>query len=186
MKRYSYNNLTIEIIDEPTYSFGSADNNFNYSKHHFGDNAQEFPVSKHGIKITENDEIIESCIVIGSGGASGVYENSSLLDGEQLLLCCCDTIFCMKLPTLELIWKSQADQATCFGIYKVQDKYVVHGEVQITSLDKNGQIKWEFGGADIFVSLDNEDSFKLMSNYIELKDFYNKKYKINFDGKEIK
>lgn len=53
----------------------------------------------------------------------------------------------------------------------------------MTKLDKDGNKKWEFGGADIFVSMDNEEEFKLESDGILLTDFAKTKYKIDFDGK---
>lgn len=185
MNWYQYKDLKIAVIDEPTYKFGSADNNFNYSKHYFGGGATEYPTSKHGIKIYKEDQIIDSCIIIGSGGATGVYQNSSFIDKDQLLICCCDTIFCLTLSDLELKWKTQADQATCFQIFKQEDDYIIHGELQVVKLDQDGKIKWEFGGADIFVSIDKEEEFKIENDGILLTDFAKVKYKIDFDGKLI-
>jgi hypothetical protein len=185
MNRHQYNDLTIVVLDEPTFKFGSSDNNFSYSKQYFGDCATEYPTSKHGIKIYLDDQIVDSCIIIGSGGATGIHKNSSLLDNDQLLICCCDTIFCFTLPDLELKWKTQADQATCFQIFRQQDDYIIHGELQVTKLDKDGNKKWEFGGADIFVSIDNEEEFKIENDGILLTDFAKTKYKIDFDGKLI-
>jgi outer membrane protein assembly factor BamB len=185
MNRHQYKNLTIEVIYEPTYKFGSTDNNFNFSKHYFGDGATEYLSSKHGIKIYQDGQIIESCIIIGSGGATAVHQNSSLLDKDQLIICCSDTIFCLTLPDLELKWKTQTDQATCFQIFKKQDDYIIHGELQVVKLDKDGKIKWEFGGADIFVSIDNEEEFKIENDGILLTDFAKTKYKIDFEGKLI-
>lgn len=83
-------------------------------------------------------------------------------------------------------WKTQADEATCFQIYKYQDDYLIHGELQISRLDCNGNIKWEFSGADIFVSIDNEEEFLIKNDGILLTDFTGKKYKINFDGKVLR
>lgn len=185
MNQYYYRDLTIELIDEPTYKFDSADNKFIYSKHYFSDGSAEYPTSKHGIKIYKNDQIIDSCIVIGSGGATGIHKTSSLVDNERLLLCCCDTIFCLALPDLDLKWKKQSDQATCFQIFKQNDDYIIHGELQVTKLDSDGNKKWEFGGADIFVSIDNEEEFKIETDGILLTDFAKTKYKIDFDGKLI-
>ncbi|RYX84279.1 hypothetical protein EON73_03425 [bacterium] len=185
MNRHQYKDLTIEVLDEPTYAYKSADNNFNYLKKYFGDNAEKYSTSKHGIKVYHDDQVIISCIIIGSGGATGVHKNSSLIDNDQLLICCCDTIFCLTLPDLELKWKIQADQATCFQIFKQQDNYIVHGEMQVTKIDQDGRIKWQFGGADIFVSIDNEEEFKIDEDGILLTDFAKTKYKLDFDGKLI-
>jgi hypothetical protein len=183
MRQYKYKGLTIEVFDESTYTFGSVNNNSTYAKHYFGNGGREFPTSKHGIKIFQDNEEISNCIIIGSGGATGVYQNSSLLDNEQLVICCCDTIFCLGIPNLDLKWKTQADQATCFQIFKQKEDYILHGELQVTKLDKDGQIKWTFGGADIFVSIDETEEFILDNDGILLTDFAKTKYKIDFDGK---
>lgn len=183
MNRHKYKELIIEVLDEPTYKYGSADNNFNYSRTYFGDNAEQYPTSKHGIKIYRDNEIIDSCIIIGSGGATVVHRNSSLVDNHRLLICCCDTVFSLTLPDLDLKWKTQADQATCFQIFKQQADYIIHGELQIIKLDKYGNKKWGFGGADIFVSIDNEEEFEIESDGILFTDFAKTKYKIDFDGK---
>ena len=183
MNSYQYKDLIIEVINEPNYKYGSSDNNFNYSKHYFGEGATEYPTSKHGVKVYQDDKIIESCIIIGSGGSTGINQHSSIIDNDQLLLCCCDTIFCLAIPSLTLKWKTQADPATCFKIFQQEGDYIIHGELQVTKLDRDGNKRWEFGGADIFVSIDNEDGFKLESDGILLTDFAKTKYKIDFDGK---
>lgn len=59
------------------------------------------------------------------------------------------------LPDLVLNWQTQCDQATCFQIFKQLNDYIIHGELQVTKLEKNGNKKWEFGGRDIFVNIDN-------------------------------
>ncbi len=178
-------NSYIALIDEPAYRFDSTDNNFIYSKHYFGGGATKYPASKHGIRVYKDDQVADSCIVTGSGGATGVHKTSFLLDKDQLLICCCDTVFCLMLPNLELKWKTQADQATCLQIFKQQDDYIVHGETQVAKLDKDGKIKWEFCGADIFVGINDEEEFKIVTDGILLTDFAKTKYKIDFDGKLI-
>lgn len=183
MNQYQYKDLTIEVVDEPTYTHGSADNNFNYSKQYFGDGARNYPASKHGVKVFQNEEKVSSCIITGSGGSTGIHQNSSLVDNDQLLICCCNTIFCLTLPDLELKWKTQADPVTCFQIFRHQDNYIIHGEIQITQIDKDGLIKWEFSGTDIFVSIDDAEEFTIEKDGILLTDFAKVKYKIDFDGK---
>lgn len=185
MNKYNYNDLVVEVYDDPTYKVGSSDNNSIYLKHYFSNNGSEYPTSKHGVKIYREEEETNNCIVIGSGGATGVYPNSSTIDNDQLLICCCNTIFCLSIPELELKWATQPDQATCFSIYKFQDDYIVHGEIEISRLDKEGNIKWQFSGSDIFVSFDSDDAFKLNADHIALTDFYNMKYKLDFNGKTI-
>ena len=185
MNIYQYKNLIIEVLDEPNYQFNSTDNKFKYSKHLFGEGGQEYPTSKHGIRIYQNEQIIDNCIVIASGGATGIHQNSSLINNNRLLICCCDTIFCLTLPDLDLEWRTQADPATCFQVFRQQEYYIIHGELQIAKLDKHGNKKWTFGGADIFVSVNGEDEFRIENDGILLTDFAKTRYKIDFDGKLI-
>lgn len=185
MNQYKYQDLTIEVINELTYNLGSSDNNFSYIKHYCSDEATEYTTCKHGIKIYQDSQVIDSCIIIGSGGGTKIHQNSSLLDKNQLLICCGNTIFCLAIPYLDLKWKTKADVATCFQIFKQQNDYLIHGELRATKLDCEGTIKWEFGGADIFVSVDGEDEFKIENDGILLTDFMKIKYKIDFDGKLI-
>jgi hypothetical protein len=88
----------------------------------------------------------------------------------------------LSLPDLQLNWSTILDTATCFQIFKLDDDYLVHGEIEISRIDQKEAIKWKFGGADIFVSIDGEEEFKLGEDHILLTDFSKSKYKIDFDG----
>lgn len=183
MNRHQYKNLITEVLDEPTYRFGSAENSFNYSMHYFDEGPKEFSISRHGVKIYRDGQIISNCIIIGSGGSTNINQNSSLVDDDSLVVCCFGTVFSLTIPDLELKWKTPADPATCFQIIKHQADYIVYGELQVTKLDKDGSKKWVFSGVDIFVSIDNEEESKMESDGILLTDFAKTKYKIDFDGK---
>ncbi|MEZ4800290.1 MAG: hypothetical protein R2809_11055 [Flavobacteriales bacterium] len=100
MKKHQYKDLTIEVLNEPTYKYGSADNNFNYANIYFGEDGDKYPTSKHGIKLYRDDQVIDSCIVISSGGATGIHQNSFLVDNDRLVICCCGTVFSLSLLTL--------------------------------------------------------------------------------------
>ena len=186
MKQHQFQDLTIQIFNDSTFSFGSADNRHHYLKHYFGRDLQGYIASKLGIKIFDEDNEINSCIIMGSGGATGVHENSSLLDYDRLLVCCCDSVFCLTLPDLNLLWQTHADTATCLQVFKFENDYLVHGELEISRIDKNGNIKWQFSGADIFVSFEGAEEFILNPDHILLKDFSGRQYKIDFDGQELR
>ncbi len=156
MNSYQYRNFTIEVLDEADRNVDLTNNNLIYSKQFLGNGAEFLPSSKHGIRIYEDNQVVDSCLLYGFGGATSIHLNSSLLDNDQLLVICSDTVFCLTLPILTLKWKIQADPFTCFQIFKHNNDYIVHGELQVAMLDNMGQIKWEFGGADIFVSPNNE------------------------------
>ncbi|EHQ28170.1 hypothetical protein [Mucilaginibacter paludis] len=185
MIAHRFQNYIVKIFNDPTFSVKSTDRNHSYRRCYFSKDAYEYPTSKHGIKVFQNDIEINSCLIIGHGGATGINKNSTLVDDENLLICCCDSIFSLRIETLELRWLVQADTATCFQIFKLEDDYVIHGETEITRIDSNGNIKWNFGGADIFVNINGETEFILHEDHIQLIDFGNRRYKINFNGNEL-
>lgn len=138
------------------------------------------------IKVSLDDDHIKGALIGAVGGGTGVFENSFIAEPNRIVICCSDSIFCLSIPDLSLIWKTKADEVTCFEIFKYQSDYIVHGELDITRLGHDGQIIWKQGGADIFVCLDPKgDGFMLTDQYILAKDFENRKYKFDYNGNII-
>ena len=46
---------------------------------------------------------------------------------------------------------------TCFGIHFLDEDYVIHGELEITRLDKDGKIVWQYIGRDIWTTPEGTD-----------------------------
>ncbi len=175
--------LELEIIDDSTFTLNSADNTNHYDDIYISEGAEKYPTSTHGIKLFDNKNLIRSCAVVGSAGATSVTETSFVIEESRLLLCCANQIFCLALPSLCLEWNKEVDWATAFQIFPYKTDYIVHCETQIVRLNKAGEIIWAFGGADIFVSIDESSDFKLEENHIELNDFGGQKYLIDYNGK---
>lgn len=57
-----------------------------------------------------------------------------------------------------------------YGIYRVQNGYIIHGEIEIIMLDLHFNKKWSFSGKDIFVSKSDKKPFELCENSIKLYD----------------
>ena len=109
------------------------------------------------------------------------------MDDDRLLVASGNIVFCVFLPSLELLWHTQVDMATCFEIAPYQDDYITHGEVEISRLNKQGEILWQFSGKDIFVSpIERTPSFTLTPKGIELVDFNYESYFIDYDGKLLR
>jgi len=88
----------------------------------------------------------------------------------------------LSIPELTLLWRTHADQGTCFEIYKYQGSYIVHGEFEISRLHKNGKIIWQQSGADIFTTIEGRKDFELTDKYIIATDFENRVCKFDYDG----
>lgn len=184
MTHYTTDKYHIDIYDDPTFTEGAADNTTVYDFVYFDKSKYYFP-SVYGIKIFQEGTLIKSAVIGSIGGGTAIHDNSTIIESDRLLVCCSDTIFCLSIPDLTLLWHTQADQATCFEIYKYQDSYIIHGEFEISRLDKDGKILWQRSGADIFTTLDGKDNFVITDNYILATDWENRKYKFDFNGQLI-
>ncbi|MDB5235475.1 MAG: hypothetical protein JWR44_2468 [Hymenobacter sp.] len=182
MLNFQYNGFVVRVFNDSTYSVDSADNNSCYSRCYFGNAGREFPVSKHGIAVLKNEAEITNCVIIGAGGATGVHEGSAILASNKLLVCCSDTLFCLTLPELSVAWQRQVDAATCFRIFRIEQDFLIHGELSISRIDLNGNIKWSFGGADIFVSIDSNEELEIHSDFILATDYGQTQYRLDFNG----
>jgi len=98
---------------------------------------------------------------LGIGGATCVCSDSALTDDGNLVICCGNKLFSFCVPNLQLNWETEVDWATCFSVHAYGDSYITHGETAIARVDKQGNILWSFGGADIFVSMNGEPCFTM-------------------------
>ncbi|MBO9202791.1 MULTISPECIES: hypothetical protein [Niastella] len=180
-----YKHLTIEVFDDSSFT-QTSDSPTSYDKIYQSEKGKEFvPVSQHAIIVYSDHVKTTSAILLATAGATSVTPDSVLLDNDNLIARCCNTVFCLALPDLNLNWMIEADWATCFSIHNYQDSYITHGETSIARIDRKGDLLWSYSGADIFVCLEEGTSFEMHDNYIELTDFNGRKYKIDFNGETI-
>ena len=139
MIKHEYKGLEIEVFDDNTYSKNSAEDKNKYDLEYADKECSKYiPYSKHGIRILKDKKIIKSAILLGVGGPTIISENSTILDEDRLIVCVANNIFSLTIPDLELDWKIKADTATCFEIFKIEEGYIVHGELEISKINK----KW--------------------------------------------
>jgi len=174
----------IRVFEDNGFKESSVDNIHKYDLIYLKKSDYKFS-SIFGIKIFQDTVELKSAVIGSIGGATGIHDKSIIVESERLVVCCSNSVFCLSIPDLTLLWKTQADQATCFEIYEYQDSYIVHGELEISRLDRNGKILWQRSGADIFTTAEGKEDFIITDNYILATDWENKKYKFNFDGKIV-
>lgn len=143
------------------------------------------PTSMQAVHLHCDGVPLKSILLGATGGGTGVYDNTALLDNDRLVTCCSDTVFCLSATGLDLLWKTKADTATCFAVYQYQHDYIVHGELEISRLDREGSIVWQQSGADIFVTLEGNSDIILYEDNIVAMDFEHSKYVFDYDGKTI-
>jgi hypothetical protein len=188
--KIEYGIWEIELINEQDYAHTSVDNINTYQQtYHQGRLASEkVPryTSSHGIFIRnkKNGETISSAIILESEGATGIHERGYFLEADKLWLCVSNMLYCVSLPNLDIKWYKKVDLITNFGIYPFQHDFIIHGELTISRISKSGEIKWQFGGADIFVSLDGKDEVIIENKTINVIDFEGRTYILDENGKE--
>jgi hypothetical protein len=121
-------------------------------------------------------------ILVSSGGVSGLHDSCYVVDNRQLIICVGDSLFSLRTDDLVLNWAKKMDLATCFQVFNFNNGYIVHGELEITYLDYNGNINWKFSGRDIFVTSDGIDEFKIADNKIYLLDWGKNEYVLDQYG----
>lgn len=173
------------IANDPTYAIGSADNVRSYDyEYHLGDARAEYTVtSRHTVTMTEDNKTIANCILLAGGGASTVHAHSAILHQDSCVIAVGPFLASLVLPTLELNWATQADDATCFGVHESQDHQclISHGEMEISRVTFDGTVVWQASGADIFTN-----ECLLYGDVVRVKDFNDREYILDINtGREI-
>ncbi|RZJ55916.1 MAG: hypothetical protein EOO44_01480 [Flavobacterium sp.] len=186
--KVNYKNFEIEIVDDPTYTLKSVDNLRVYDKIYTEIENQDngyHPSCRHAIIIKESEEEISTAIICEIGGATGISKNSFIIEDAKIWLCACNKIYCLEIPTLELKWKKEIDNFTNFSIYKVEEDFIIHGELEIFRITKEGAIIWKYGGRDIWVNIEGKPEITIEENLIRLFDFESNEYVLDFDGNTL-
>ena len=171
----------MEIVDDSAYSFRSVDNSITYDSV-YGDD--EHCSSKHGILIYEEERVRRTALVWAGAGSTAVHEHSAVISDAALFLCCSNKVFSLSLPELELRWANKADLACCFGVYDYGGDLIVHGELDVSRIDLDGNEKWSISFADITVTPDGRRSFQMTSDHIEVIDWLGNRYKVDYQTGE--
>jgi hypothetical protein len=185
MIRFNFGEYEIELVNESSYSEDSADNISKYDFVYRDEESKFYQSTNHGIKIFKDEKLCKSAIVCATAGATGIHKDSAVIVDEDILICCADKIFSLSLPDLQLNWMKQVDEATCFRIFKTENGLFVHGELNASRIDKDGNILWSVGFADILVTPDGKNEFIIHRDFIDITDWNHRKYKVSFDGKFI-
>jgi len=175
--KFKSKDYTIEVLSDPTYVCGSADNLSTYQKEYDLEPVYR-PSSSYGISCFENET---NCIVQAGGGASAITQHSLVFGESVFWLLVGDQLACFSIPSLELLWNKTADSATGFELFLSPDGkgLLIHGELEISKVTFEGKVIWNTSGKDIFT-----EEFSVYEKHIEATDFNGEKYRIEIeDGK---
>ena len=109
---------TIEVFDDSAFT-NSPDSPTSYAKVYQSDSDEEYlSISQTAIIVYRDNTKITSAILLAVAGATSVTTDSAVIDNDNLITRCCNTVFSLTLPDLTLNWMTVADWATCFSIHK--------------------------------------------------------------------
>lgn len=182
--KLAYKNFEIEVIEDKNYNLNSTDNFHHYQKVYFKES--EFRANcKYAIIIKEYGVEISSVIICEGGSPTGIFNNSFIIEDDKIWIRICNKIYCLEIPTLKLIWQKEFDEVTNFCFYKLGDDFLIHGELEIFRITKEGEIIWSFGGRDIWFNPIGHNELTIEENKIRLFDFESNEYILDFEGKEL-
>ncbi|RJE47010.1 MULTISPECIES: hypothetical protein [unclassified Dehalobacter] len=176
----------LQIYDDLMYTLNSTDNKYIYDNEYYDRSlANHHFLSKCGLSIMKDGDVLKSAIVMSSGGPTRVHPKSFVIDDSSLIIIVGNKASCLSIPDLVLDWQTECDYACCFGIYRFSGDFLVNGELEITRIDKSGNIKWQFSGADIFVDPEGEDCLFISNDRIKVRDWNGDSYLLDSDGKPV-
>lgn len=174
----------VEINTDPCYTVASADNGHydvilnpcNYRKSDMSKTLSihvSLPEREYRIALT--------------GSFFSDDRNCAVLDGETLTVLQDKALTQIAIAEGTVLRHTQVDCYGCnFEIHRVENGYIVYGEVEITMLDLELIKKWSFSGRDIFVSVTGKQAFEIRNDTICLYDFEDNYYEIDFSGKLLR
>lgn len=173
--------ITIQV--DETYTLESADNSYydlelNPMNYSYNDLYKTFSI------MVENAEDVTKIALVGDYYS---YDTDcAVLDGDILVVLQNDTVSRFDIKNMCLLGQKKFDCLGCnFGIYRINEGYIIYGEIEIVMLDNEFNKKWSFFGKDIFVSQSHSKSFELCNDRIKLYDWEDNYYEIDYSGKII-
>ena len=184
-----YKAYKIEIIEDSIYTAHSTDNKYSYdyeyplSTESF---ARSISCTKTVIKIYKESKLLKSAIICEPYGKTIESESTFVTDNDKIYICAKDMIYSLNILDLSLNWRKRVDYSDCIAIYKLENDFLVHGELDIVRIDREGNIMWRFGSRESWINTSGKLEVTIEENQIRLFDFDSTEYLIDFEGNEKK
>ena len=190
-----YNDLTIKIVDDYHYGMKPLEYQNTKHKHNYMYEyyyLEEYHIysdgftSQHGIIVEELDGTINSAIVLANGVPTSVHKKSYHIENNSIMICCGDVLFSLALPDLRLIWKTKIDIGRAIAIYKMNNDYIIEGEIGVSRINSFGKIIWE--RESLYTSTKNAwiNEFKIIGKYIFTRSWDERKIQYDFNGNKYR
>ncbi|WON95072.1 hypothetical protein [Sphingobacterium sp. UGAL515B_05] len=186
MIEIAHQQYKVLIYTDHQYTVESADNLRRYKRVYVDDSCDRYSnVSNIAILVKHGQDEVASAILCDTGVFTGLSQSSFIIEDRVLYICTGNKLYYLNIPDLTLRWSGQVDYVTNFSVQKLEDDLLVHGELEITRITKLGEIKWRFGGHDIWVNNNGFPEITILHDRIKLVDYQSNFYAIGFDGNTI-
>lgn len=183
------NNWDVDLIFESYNSNNHSDKTFDYI---LKLNDEGEWTSKLVLLCSKVGESNKKCLITGIDGGCYFHLSSKedncqsvkIVD-NQLIMSLGFSFVSLDLDRMQFNWIIRPDIAEVFEFYDLENDFLLRGELCIHRIDRKGNVKWSFGGRDIWVNPDGEKEVTIEKDKIILVDFESNRYIINFDGIEI-
>lgn len=177
--------FTIQVYDESDYSFNLDIKNEKHYGNVYLDIDRKQPTSLFGLEVLVNELRFRSCLIGSSGGITLLSPDTACLIHSTYVICCADMVFAFSMPSLELLWKTKADDNSCLEIVEFGRGYVVCGETHITCLSNKGAVLWKQACKDLFASSERTERLRIVDQYILITDDSHNKCILDAEGKRV-
>lgn len=111
----------------------------------------------------------------------------AVLEDNFLILNLQEQLFKIDICTGAIVRYAQIDihGGGTFGLYRAPNGYIIHGEIEIIMVSAEFEVVWRFSGRDIFVSITGRQEITLTDNTIQLFDFEDNFYEIDYQGRPV-
>ncbi|WP_312365212.1 hypothetical protein [Sphingobacterium sp.] len=186
MIEIAHQQYKVFIYTDHQYTVESADNLRRYNRVYVDDSCDRYSnVSNVAILVKHGHDEVASAILCHTGVFTGLSESSFIIEESVLYICAGNKLYYLNIPDLTLKWTGQVDYVTNFSVQKLENDLLVHGELEITRITKLGEIKWRFGGHDIWVNNNGHQELTVLPKSIQLIDFGSHVYELDFAGNII-
>ncbi len=174
----------VNIFFDKEYISGANKNQYSYNKELKDDNSKKDFINRIWIQMFEKDKIVNSVIILSNSWSSGFSEKSAIIKWEKIYICVWNKVYCLNIPSLDLVWEKKCDFSSCFSIHEYKDDFIIHWELDITRINKKWEIIWQKWWDDIFVT-DKWWEFEIKDNYIKVRSWSWKLFTFDWDWNEI-
>lgn len=110
------------------------------------------PGQATGVEARVEGRRVASVVLVCEDGCPGIMDGDVVMRDGLLVVALRDHVVALALPSLEVRWMTDVDDACVFGLMEIAgaDALLVHGELQVTRLGMDGRVQWQRGGGDIF------------------------------------